>query len=62
MNGKAIHTFVHRGAHGIKEKLGFGITNNEIEHNLNIEKNQFLDDSKLKCIVKIVFFKLEDQH
>jgi len=61
MNGKAIHTFVHRGAHGIKEKLGFGIINNEIEHNLNIEKKQFFDDSKLKYKINF-FFKLEDQH
>lgn len=44
MNGKAIHTFVHRDAHCIKDKLGLTPFKKNDEH----EKNTFYDDGKLR--------------
>lgn len=34
MSAQALHTFVYRGTHGIKEKLGFGKREKEVENDV----------------------------
>jgi len=47
MSGKAIHTFVHRGAHVVKEKLGLTPCKKGDEHFM-YEKDTSYDDGKLR--------------
>jgi hypothetical protein len=46
MNGTALHTFVYRDAHGIKEKLGLFSSQNDNKNNLMTEENNPHEDGK----------------
>jgi len=46
MNGAALHTFVYRGAHGIKDKLGLVSSQNDKKNSLITDGNSSHDDGK----------------
>lgn len=46
MSGNAIHTFVYRGAHGVKEKLGFKSRQNVVESDV-VENIHYQNNSNL---------------
>lgn len=46
MNGAALHTFVYRDAHGIRDRLGLVSGQNDKKNSLMTEGNSSHDDGK----------------